>query len=117
MIIINIHWCKAVQTTKIVADIIYMNCKISLFFFLDTVDWAALAQQWIKMKETVVPPAPPPPSINPICSPNDGSGEAPMDMDIKDDDVPPAPPAPTISGSGKARIYDFNNFVINIGDK
>ncbi|KYM75379.1 Splicing factor, arginine/serine-rich 18 [Atta colombica] len=65
----------------------------------DQVDWAALAQQWIKMKETVVPPAPPPPSINPVCSANDGSGEAPMDMDTKDDDVPPAPPAPTISGS------------------
>lgn len=64
-------------------------------------DWAALAQQWIKMKETVVPPAPPPPNINPICSINDGSGEAPMDMDTKDDDVPPAPPAPTISGSGE----------------
>ncbi|KAH0951265.1 hypothetical protein HN011_012012 [Eciton burchellii] len=66
----------------------------------DQVDWAALAQQWIKMKETVVPPAPPPPTINPMSySTNDGSGEAPMDMDTKDDDVPPAPPAPTISGS------------------
>ncbi|KAL0116952.1 hypothetical protein PUN28_010079 [Cardiocondyla obscurior] len=65
----------------------------------DQVDWAALAQQWIKMKETVVPPAPPPPNINPVCSTNDGSGEAPMDMDTKDDDVPPAPPAPNISGS------------------
>ncbi|EFN61795.1 Splicing factor, arginine/serine-rich 18 [Camponotus floridanus] len=65
----------------------------------DQVDWAALAQQWIKMKETVVPPAPPPPTINPIYSANDGSGEAPMDMDTKDDEVPPAPPAPTISGS------------------
>lgn len=53
------------------------------------------------MKETVVPPAPPPPSINPICPGTDGSGEAPMDMDTKEDDVPPAPPAPTISGSGK----------------
>ncbi|EZA49941.1 Splicing factor, arginine/serine-rich [Ooceraea biroi] len=65
----------------------------------DQVDWAALAQQWIKMKETVVPPAPPPPTINPVYSANDGSGEEPMDMDTKDDDVPPAPPAPTISGS------------------
>lgn len=68
--------------------------------FLRTVDWAALAQQWIKMKETVVPPAPPPPNINPMYSANDGSGEAPMDVDTKDDDVPPAPPAPNISGSG-----------------
>ncbi|KOC70300.1 hypothetical protein WH47_02803 [Habropoda laboriosa] len=68
----------------------------------DQVDWAALAQQWIKMKETVVPPAPPPPTINPICPGTDGSGEAPMDMDTKEDDVPPAPPAPTISGSAEA---------------
>ncbi|XP_078039422.1 uncharacterized protein LOC144471343 isoform X1 [Augochlora pura] len=68
----------------------------------DQVDWAALAQQWIKMKETVVPPAPPPPTINPICSGTDGSGEAPMDMDTKDDDIPPAPPAPTISGSAES---------------
>ncbi|XP_076293898.1 uncharacterized protein LOC143215561 isoform X2 [Lasioglossum baleicum] len=67
----------------------------------DQVDWAALAQQWIKMKETVVPPAPPPPTINPICSGTDGSGEAPMDMDTKEDDIPPAPPAPSISGSAE----------------
>lgn len=60
------------------------------------------------MKETVVPPAPPPPNINPICSTNDGSGEAPMDMDTKDDEVPPAPPAPTISGSGE-RECDFED--------
>lgn len=65
-----------------------------------TVDWAALAQQWIKMKETVVPTAPPPPSINLLTVNNDGGGEAPMDMDTKDDDIPPAPPAPSISGSG-----------------
>ncbi|KAG8040121.1 hypothetical protein G9C98_000691, partial [Cotesia typhae] len=63
----------------------------------DQVDWAALAQQWIKMKETVVPPAPPPPNLS-----NDGDtegGEAPMDMDTVGDDVPPAPPAPNISGN------------------
>ena len=52
------------------------------------------------MKETVVPPAPPPPSIDTGQSANDGGGEAPMDMDTKDDDIPPAPPAPSISGSG-----------------
>lgn len=76
---------------------------IDVIVCLKTVDWAALAQQWIKMKETVVPPAPPPPTINPIYSASDGSGEAPMDMDTKDDEVPPAPPAPTISGSGTRR--------------
>ncbi|XP_014295036.1 arginine/serine-rich protein PNISR [Microplitis demolitor] len=63
----------------------------------DQVDWAALAQQWIKMKETVVPPAPPPPSLS---DGNDhAGGEAPMDMDTIADDVPPAPPAPNISGN------------------
>lgn len=64
----------------------------------DQVDWAALAQQWIKMKETAVPPAPPPPTIQSARSPDHG-GEAPMDVDGKDDDIPPAPPAPNISGS------------------
>ncbi|XP_018899404.2 uncharacterized protein [Bemisia tabaci] len=65
----------------------------------DEVDWATLAQQWIKMKETcpqmtaamVVPP-PPPPVIGPTNSavlnkdPNKEEGEAPMEMDnIKED--------------------------------
>lgn len=62
------------------------------------------------MKETVVPPAPPPPTINPIYSANDGSGEAPMDMDTKDDEVPPAPPAPNISGSGERKRH-FEDFI------
>ncbi|XP_016845745.1 arginine/serine-rich protein PNISR [Nasonia vitripennis] len=68
----------------------------------DQVDWAALAQQWIKMKETSIPPAPPPPSIADelqCLSSNNGGGEAPMDMDTKDDEIPPAPPAPNISGT------------------
>lgn len=61
------------------------------------------------MKETVVPPAPPPPTINPVCAGTDGSGEAPMDMDTKEDDVPPAPPAPTISGSGINNNLNLSN--------
>ena len=55
------------------------------------------------MKETAIPPAPPPPIIVGNLQnemPNDGGGEAPMDMEIKEDDIPPAPPAPTISGTG-----------------
>ncbi|XP_014468916.1 PREDICTED: arginine/serine-rich protein PNISR-like isoform X2 [Dinoponera quadriceps] len=76
----------------------------------DQVDWAALAQQWIKMKETIVPPAPPPPAINTMCAGNDGSGEAPMDMDTKDDDVPPAPPAPNISGSAWNQWNQWDNW-------
>lgn len=69
------------------------------------VDWAALAQQWIKMKECSVPPAPPPPSIPGGLTnlSSDGGGEAPMDMDTRDDEIPPAPPAPTISGSGSCK--------------
>lgn len=78
-------------------------------FYYYIVDWAALAQQWIKMKETVVPPAPPPPSLGNNDMSSDGGGEAPMDMDTKDDDVPPAPPAPNISGSGKPY-----NLVLNL---
>lgn len=64
------------------------------------VDWAALAQEWIKMKETHIPSAPTPPSIseNPRGS-SYGEGEAPMDMECKDDEIPPAPPAPNISGA------------------
>lgn len=65
------------------------------------------------MKEIVIPPAPPPPTINPIYSTNDGSGEAPMDMDTKDDEMPPAPPAPTISGSGETEKA-FKDFIFKI---
>lgn len=61
---------------------------LAIVLFL--VDWATLAQQWIKMKETFpvdqVPPAPPPPSIKDDIE----AGEAPMDMS-KDDVVPQAP--------------------------
>ncbi|XP_058791100.1 arginine/serine-rich protein PNISR-like isoform X2 [Phymastichus coffea] len=66
----------------------------------DQVDWAALAQEWIKMKETNIPSVPTPPSItqNPPSSSFAG-GEAPMDMEFKDDGIPPAPPAPNISGA------------------
>jgi hypothetical protein len=59
------------------------------------VDWAALAQQWIQMKETLpsdqIPPAPPPPPIGDKNSAEKKKdldvegGEAPMDMDTKDD--------------------------------
>ncbi|CAG2052994.1 unnamed protein product [Timema podura] len=59
----------------------------------EEVDWAALAQQWIQMKETcpgdAVPPAPPPPPFGdkPLDKKDmEGEGgEAPMDMDTKDD--------------------------------
>lgn len=75
----------------------------------EQVDWASLAQQWIKMKETLPtinqgplpPPAPtiskPTETVLPKPTPtasesylNDDieGGEAPMDMDTKDDEAP-----------------------------
>lgn len=81
------------------------------FFVFVLVDWATLAQQWIKMKETLpsVNPGPPPPPAPQISKSNESQppkstpaasesrpandiegGEAPMDMDMNDDDVPPA---------------------------
>ncbi|XP_014220448.1 arginine/serine-rich protein PNISR [Trichogramma pretiosum] len=64
----------------------------------DNVDWAALAQQWIKMKEAA-PATPPPPNLQDASQSINTRNEVPMDMDGSDDGVPPAPPAPTISGS------------------
>lgn len=63
----------------------------------DQVDWAALAQQWIQMKETLppemVPAAPPPPVISWNRSPPsvapletiDEQGEAPMEVEKEED--------------------------------
>lgn len=73
-------------------------------------DWAALAKQWIQMKETVAPqepvqpPHPPPPAPVPQQAPqppvpqqhiqqpveelSTGGGE--MDMEIEDDKGPPS---------------------------
>lgn len=86
---------------------------------LDTVDWAALAQQWITMKETCstpaqmiqesqflpMPTAPPPPNISKPSHHDLGEeqGEAPMEVEHDEDEQPPpidnnnvyvAPPAP-----------------------
>lgn len=46
------------------------------------VDWAALAQQWIAMKEAaaIVAPPPPPPSVKP----DNEEGEAPMEVENPD---------------------------------
>ncbi|GLH00654.1 Uncharacterized protein GBIM_06968 [Gryllus bimaculatus] len=61
----------------------------------EEVDWAALAQQWIQMKEThpneQIPPAPPPPPLGDTRITSEKKkdevegGEAPMDMDSKED--------------------------------
>lgn len=63
---------------------------------LETVDWAALAQQWIHMKEVcppneTVPDAPPPPTIskqnNYRVRDLEEQGEAPMEV-VEHDDEP-----------------------------
>lgn len=61
----------------------------------DQVDWAALAQQWIQMKETLppemVPAAPPPPVISwnrspePTTTTISEQGEAPMEVERDED--------------------------------
>lgn len=59
---------------------------------LEKVDWAALAQHWIHMKETCpndepAPEAPPPPNISrPDVRDLEEQGEAPMEV-VRDDDV------------------------------
>lgn len=59
---------------------------------LEKVDWAALAQQWIHMKETCpndepALEAPPPPNISrPDVRDLEEQGEAPMEV-VRDDDV------------------------------
>ncbi|XP_055710647.1 arginine/serine-rich protein PNISR [Phlebotomus papatasi] len=59
----------------------------------DMVDWAALAQQWIQMKETCppedVPPAPPPPPLT--RSDFEEQGEAPMEVVDKEEETAFAP--------------------------
>lgn len=62
---------------------------------LDKVDWAALAQQWIHMKETTgvdandaIPNAPPPPRISNPIPDLEEKGEAPMEVEHDDDPVP-----------------------------
>uniref|UniRef100_A0A182YF03 Uncharacterized protein n=1 Tax=Anopheles stephensi TaxID=30069 RepID=A0A182YF03_ANOST len=86
----------------------------------DQVDWAALAQQWIKMRETwiqpmpsLIPSPPPPPSFDrdtyddaaggdaPHPANRTGpvpeyeeQGEAPMEVEREDDGDMPLPPAP-----------------------
>ncbi|XP_052899793.1 arginine/serine-rich protein PNISR-like [Anopheles moucheti] len=85
----------------------------------DQVDWAALAQQWIKMRETwmqpmptLIPSPPPPPSFDrdtfdsPAASDThsrnrtapgveyEEQGEAPMEVEREDDSDIPVPPTP-----------------------
>lgn len=59
----------------------------------DQVDWAALAQQWIMMKESATPdpqisqpPMPPAASVDNATKKDDEGGEAPMDVENDKED-------------------------------
>lgn len=72
----------------------------------DNIDWAALAQQWIHMKETCHTIAPAPPSLMPVAPPpprltqtssrdlGEEQGEAPMEVEHDDEQAEPAPSPP-----------------------
>lgn len=73
----------------------------------EKIDWAALAQQWIHMKEAchtippdppMIPNAPPPPRISVQIRDYEEQGEAPMEVEHDDEPIPvnlTAPPPPT----------------------
>ncbi|KAJ6637005.1 Arginine/serine-rich protein PNISR [Pseudolycoriella hygida] len=73
----------------------------------DQVDWAALAQQWIYMKESYpkdnsIPSAPPPPSISSLRD-FDEKGEAEMEVEKEDE------PIPSLMSIQTSRGDDFPN--------
>lgn len=113
----------SIENNQWVNQAVYQNVD------LESVDWAALAQQWIFMKETcptveTIPAAPPPPIIS---KPNERQqqkqfieqGEAPMEVEPLDEHTetattlqpPPAPSPPKIfnaSGSSHHRNNSKN---------
>lgn len=106
----------------IVGDNQWMSQSAYQNIDLDKVDWAALAQQWIHMKETCVtdsdesiPNAPPPPRFSNTVTDYEEQGEAPMEVEHEDEQTPQvnalndsvvnvtAPPPPT-------NIFPSNNW-------
>lgn len=106
----------------IVGDNQWMSQSAYQNIDLDKVDWAALAQQWIHMKETCVdgteeqiPNAPPPPRFSSAITDYEEQGEAPMEVEHEDEQTPQtnsesivnvnvtAPPPPT-------NIFPSNNW-------
>lgn len=97
----------------------------------EQVDWAALAQQWIIMKEAGPPPLQqqqqqPPPPVPPSIAPQHRSkkdtqhegGEAPMDVENdKEDDTPPPvwtnmnapPPGDSWTWNAQQQQWGWNN--------
>ncbi|XP_055307585.1 arginine/serine-rich protein PNISR [Sitodiplosis mosellana] len=109
----------APTNVPIVGDNQWMSQSAYQNIDLDKVDWAALAQQWIHMKETCVvdaddpvPNAPPPPRFSNIITDYEEQGEAPMEVEHEDEQITQtnesivnviAPPPPT-------NIFQTNNW-------
>lgn len=103
---------------SIVGDNQWMSQSAYQNIDLDTVDWAAVAQQWIHMKESSsvsvnepMPSAPPPPRISKPIPDYEEKGEAPMEVEHEDEQASQtsettvnltAPPPPT-------NIFHTNN--------
>lgn len=78
----------APSNIPIVGDNQWMSQSAYQNIDLDKVDWAALAQQWIHMKETCdeqIPIAPPPPRFSNIITDYEEQGEAPMEVEHEDE--------------------------------
>lgn len=110
----------APTNVPIVGDNQWMSQSAYQNIDLDKVDWAALAQQWIHMKETCVvdsddpiPNAPPPPRFSNVnVTDYEEQGEAPMEVEHEDEQTSQtnesiipitAPPPPT-------NIFHSNNW-------
>lgn len=108
----NIH-----QTNFPIDNTQWMNQSTYQNVDLESVDWAALAQQWIYMREAcptveAIPIAPPPPIISKFQNERPPQqfieqGEAPMEVEPLDEQTdvthsapPPAPSPPKIFNSG-----------------
>lgn len=103
----------------IVGDNQWMSQSAYQNIDLDKVDWAALAQQWIHMKEScgtedTIPNAPPPPRFSNTATDYEEQGEAPMEVEHEDEqtsqvnesvvaNVTKPPPPPT-------NIFQTNNW-------
>lgn len=86
----------------------------------DQVDWAALAQQWIIMKEAGPPPIPGEQPVvlnNKPPEGNEEGGEAPMEVENKDEapswnvSEPPPPPGaePAWNWNAQNQTWNWNN--------
>lgn len=107
------------STVPMVGDSQWMSQSAYQNIDLDKVDWAALAQQWIHMKEScgvvsddLIPNAPPPPRLSSVLTDYEEKGEAPMEVEHEEEQTSQtnentanvtAPPPPT-------NIFQTNNW-------